>query len=314
MKKEKKWLKYICYYIIGFLIFILLSSITQINTLNNLNISIDLKIVIVQTIANGIVLYTIIYFLILILNILYNVKLINKLNKTTEKIRKASKEKILKERREITMKKKVLIIILIIVLIALIIFIFNLIGKANIIGEYSSKLKEYQNMSNFYAKFTYTSLKDDDIRTSEIWKKDDIVIQKDILEDGNIRTNYYDKDNILILTDNGDAKEGVKMKNTENFGKFIVLEDGTFSIEDNLWENIKAAFTTKISTEKVNGKEFYKFYISDDFQFIVDKDNMLKIKEINANQKVELVDYSIGNVTKEDVKIPSTVGYDIKEN
>ena len=212
------------------------------------------------------------------------------------------------------MKKKVLIIILIIVLIALIIFIFNLIGKANIIGEYSSKLKEYQNMSNFYAKFTYTSLKDDDIRTSEIWKKDDIVIQKDILEDGNIRTNYYDKDNILILTDNGDAKEGVKMKNTENFGKFIVLEDGTFSIEDNLWENIKAAFTTKISTEKVNGKEFYKFYISDDFQFIVDKDNMLKIKEINANQKVELVDYSIGNVTKEDVKIPSTVGYDIKEN
>ena len=66
MKKEKKWLKYICYYIIGFLIFILLSSITQINTLNNLNISIDLKTVIVQTIANGIVLYTIIYFLIII--------------------------------------------------------------------------------------------------------------------------------------------------------------------------------------------------------------------------------------------------------
>ena len=212
------------------------------------------------------------------------------------------------------MKKKVLVIILIIILIALVIFIYNLIGKANIIGEYSSKLKEYQNLSNFYAKFTYTNLKDNEIRTSEIWKKDNITIQKDDTEDGSIRTIYYDKHNILILTDNGVEKEGVKMKNTENFGKFIVIEDGTFSIENNLWETIKAAFTTKISTEKVDGKECYKFFISKDFQFIVDKENMLKIKEINVNQKVELVDYSIGNLTDEDVKMPSTTGYNIKEN
>ena len=104
------------------------------------------------------------------------------------------------------------------------------------------------------------------------------------------------------------------MRNTENFGKFIVLEDATYYIENNLWENIKAAFTTKISTEKVDGKQCYKFYISDDFQFIVDKENMLKIEEINGKHKIELVDYSIGNLTDEDVKMPSTVGYDIEEN
>ena len=45
------------------------------------------------------------------------------------------------------MKKKVLIIIPIIILIALIIFISNLIKKANIIEEYSNKLKEYQNLT-----------------------------------------------------------------------------------------------------------------------------------------------------------------------
>ena len=212
------------------------------------------------------------------------------------------------------MKKKVLIIIPIIILIALIIFISNLIKKANIIEEYSNKLKEYQNLTNFYAKFNYITLEGNDIRTSEIWKKDDITIQKDITGDGIIRTIYYDKDNILILTDVGVAKEGAKMRNTENFGKFIVLEDATYYIENNLWENIKAAFTTKISTEKVDGKQCYKFYISDDFQFIVDKENMLKIEEINGKHKIELVDYSIGNLTDEDVKMPSTVGYDIEEN
>ena len=212
------------------------------------------------------------------------------------------------------MKKKVLVIILIIILIALIIFISNIIRKANIIRDYSDKLKEYQNLTNFYAKIKYTNLKNNKIGISEIWKKDNVTIKKDIEEDGSIRTNYFNQDDILKLMDNGETKKGAKMKNIEDLGKSIVLEDGTFYIEDNLFETIKAAFSTKISTEKVNGKECYKFYISDDFQFIVDKENMLKITEINAGQKKELVDYSIKNLTDEDVKIPSTVGYDIKEN
>ncbi len=212
------------------------------------------------------------------------------------------------------MKKKILIIILIITLIALSIFIFTLIRKANIIGEYSNKLKEYQNLTNFYAKIAYTSLKDNDIRTSEIWKKDNITIIKNIEEDGTMQINYFDNDNILILMDREGVKEYVKMENTENFGKHIVLEDGIFSIEDNLWEKIKVAFTTKISTEDMDGKECYKFFISDNFQFIVDKDNMLKIKEINGSQKMELVDYSIGNLTDKDVKMPNLEGYTLKNN
>lgn len=309
MNKNKNWLKNFCYFIVGFVIFILLSSITQINILKDLNINIDLKTVITRTIINGVAFYTVLYFLILILNMLYNIRLIKKLNETTEKIRKASKEKILKERRKITMKKKALIILLIITLIALSIFIFTIIRKANIIRKYSDKLKEYQNITNFYAKITYTSLKNNDIRKREIWKKDNITIVKDIEEDGTIRTNYFENNNILIFIDKENSKEYVKKEDAENLDKFIVLEDASFFVENNLWENITAACTTKITTEDINGKECYKFYISDNFQFIVDKENMLKIKEINGSEKMELVDYNIGNLTDDDLKVPNLEEY-----
>ncbi len=309
MNKNKNWLKNFCYFIVGFVIFILLSSITQINILKDLNINIDLKTVITRTIINGVAFYAVLYFLILILNMLYNIRLIKKLNETTEKIRKASKEKILKERRKITMKKKALIILLIITLIALNIFVFTIIRKVNIIREYSDKLKEYQNITNFYAEITYTSLKNNDIRKREIWKKDNITIVKDIEEDGTIRTNYFENNNRLMLIDREDSKEYVKMENTENIGNLVVLEYATFFTENNLWEDITAACTTKITTEDINGKECYKFYISDNLQFIVDKDNMLKIEEINGNEKMELVDYSIGNLTDDNLKVPNLEEY-----
>lgn len=214
------------------------------------------------------------------------------------------------------MKKKVLIIILVVVLVVLLFYILNFVRNVKVIREYSSKLEEYQKLTNFYSKTIYTNIdRNNDCSTNEVWKKDNIIISKETLSDGSIRANYFNKDEKLMLMDMGEAKKGFKnVEYTEDFGNMAVLEDAKYYIEDNLWKDIEAAFTTKISNETIDGKGYYKFYMSDDFYFIVDKENMLKIKEINGNKSIELVDYSIETVTDEDVKMPSIEDYDFQEN
>ncbi len=314
MQKLKKWIRYIIYFIIGYLIFTILFSIAQIQTFKELSIDIDIKTIIFTVMKSDIILYTIIYFLILILNTLYNIRLAKKLNKKSEKIRKISNEKILKERRDISMKKKILIIILAIVLMALIILGINIVRKVNIISEFSTKVEEYQKLTNFYAKEVYT-INDSEVRTDEKWRKDDVSILKNTLDNGTIRSLYYNNEETLMLSDNSDGtKVGARFKRDINdFSPGIVIEDGSYYIDNNLWEAIKAAFTTKITSESFNGKECYKFYINDNWQFFVDKENMLKIREINGSENSELVDYKIGTVTDEEIQFPNTDGYIIQE-
>ena len=129
MKRNKHLIKYICYFIIGFLIYTILASITQIDMLKELKMEIDIKTVVLHTMKSGIILYTIIYFLILILNMLYNVRLVKKLNEESKEIRKADENKILKERRKFTMKRKVLVILVVVLLIFLAIFVINMVRK-----------------------------------------------------------------------------------------------------------------------------------------------------------------------------------------
>ena len=314
MQKFKKWIKYIIYFIIGYLIFTVLFSIAQIQTFKELSINVDIKTIIFTVMKSEIILYTIIYFLILILNTLYNIRLAKKLNKKSEKIRKISNEKILKERREISMKKKVLIIVLVIVLIALIIVGLDIAKKVSIISKFSRKVEEYQKSTNFYAKEIYT-INGSEPRTNEKWRKDDISVLKNAFDDGTIRSLYYINDEILILSDNPDnTKVGARFKRDLNAPTGIVIEDASYYIEDNLWEEIKAAFTTKITLENLNGKECYKFYIDDNWQFYVDKDNMLKVKELNGSTNSELVEYRIGTVTDEEVQIPNIEEYTLQES
>lgn len=314
MKKDKNWLKYIFIYIIGFLIFSILSSITQINMLKSLGININFTTIIMHTIKDGIGLYTILYFLILVSNIFYNVILIKKLNEKSQKIRNVSTEKILKERKVITMKKRMLLIILLIIVIMLIIFGIDIFRKVNIIDNYSRKLEEYQNLTNFHTK-SIVSNNGKNYYTDETWLKDDVCNRKTTSEDGKIEYLYTNKSEILILTENTDnQKVGTRFKNDGDFPyNGSKIEYANYYIENNLWDEIKAALTAKITTEILDGKECYKFYIDDNFQFFVDKENLLKIKEINGSTRYQLIDYSIGHTTDADVAEPNTEGYTITE-
>ena len=207
------------------------------------------------------------------------------------------------------MLKKVLKIIALIVVIVLIVFIINMSRKINIISKYCKKVDEYQKATNFYAKF------EDEYGSREVWRKEDKGITKDISDNGTTMI-CIDGDklwNIMDMKDENGNQNKIESQSEEgNETAFLpIIEDGTFYVEDNLWEKIKAAFTVRISTENVNGKECYKFTINKDFQIYVNKTDYMKIKETNSGTTTELKEYSFNSVEDKDVEKPSLEGYEI---
>ena len=314
MKKSKNWMKYICYFIIGFLIYTILASITQIDMLKELKMEIDIKTVVLHTMKSGIVLYTIIYFLILVSNILYNLRLIKKLNEESAKIRKVDTEKILKERRSITMKKKVFICGLVIVLIALVVFSINLTRKVIIIDKYNDAVAEREKLTNYYAKTVNNGG-----NTREIFKKDNTKLLKTISPSGEIRIMYLDDEVFLILNESTrtvyktENSEGQLVPGFSGSDSYFTLHEGR---RDSIWEKIKLALETKITTDEVNSKECYRLYIKDDLQAYINKEDFVAIRTINGDtyQPQDVVEYSFNTVTDEEVAKPDINGYTIEED
>lgn len=314
MKKSKNWMKYICYFIIGFLIYTILASITQIDMLKELKMEIDIKTVVLHTMKSGIVLYTIIYFLILVSNILYNLRLIKKLNEESAKIRKVGTEKILKERRSITMKKKVFICGLVIVLIALVVFSINLTRKVIIIDKYNDAVAEREKLTNYYAKTVNNGG-----NTREIFKKDNTKLLKTISPSGEIRIMYLDDEVFLILNESTrtvyktENSEGQLVPGFSGSDSYFTLHEGR---RDSIWEKIKLALETKITTDEVNSKECYRLYIKDDLQAYINKEDFVAIRTINGDtyQPQDVVEYSFNTVTDEEVAKPDINGYTIEED
>ena len=155
MKRLKKWKQPIISFLLGYMIFLLISFILQIQfyqELKTVELDINLKEIVLHTIKSGIFIYISVYFLIFTLNALYNLRLAKKLNKETEKMRDLSEEKILKERGRIDMKKRVLKIILVILVIIYVIFSINLIRKMVILDKYSKAVEERIEQNNNYGK------------------------------------------------------------------------------------------------------------------------------------------------------------------
>lgn len=313
MKKSKHWIKYICYFLIGFLIVTILASITQVNMLKELKMEINIKTIVLNTMKSELALYTIIYFLILILNVLYNVRLIKKLNEESEKIRKVGAEKILKERRELTMKKKILISILVVLMVFLIIFVMNTKRKAEILEKYTKAVEQREDNTNYYAK---TICNEENI--IEIIVKDNIKVYKQISKDGTIRILYQEGDKMTIcITEPSGKKTAVNVEN----GSVPVFSGGDsyfnsiYEIE-NLWGKLKSTLETKVTTEKLNGKECYRFFVSKELQAYVNKEDMVSIKSINGSTTMEYVEYKFGTITDEDIEKlkPNFDEYTFQEN
>ena len=310
MEKIKKWKKYIIYFIVGYIIFLTFYSISQIQFLQNvINIDVNLTQIIFQMMKQTIVLYTLIFFLILMINILYNVKLAKQLNMNTEKLRKVNKEEILNERRAINMKKKILIYILVLIIIALLIFSIDLVRKVIILDKYNEATEQHLKEDNYYAKIIYGN----GGNTVEEFGKGDIQIYRSTSPDGMVtHTIYKDGEKTLLLNETKDEKIALE-------GEYRVSRfsggDAYFSEEMNLLDKIKLALETKITSENVNGTECYKLYLEDSLQTYISKKDFVAIKWVNgyiSGQPIEfneVVEHSFGTVTDEDLIIEDLEEY-----
>lgn len=216
---------------------------------------------------------------------------------------KVINKNITKEKGELEMKKKILKMIFIIILIIVIIFLINLFRKAIIINEYAKRLDEYQKQTNFYAKFQT----DKDIQ--EMWRKDNIGITK-YTSENDIRTIYATSNETWMIFNS--KKIAQKFEN-QNAGAFLPIIEGATLYTDNFGQALQIALKSQITSENINGQDCYKIYIDEDFQVFINKENYLKIKEINSGSTRELIEYSFGTVKDDDVKMPNLDEYEIEE-
>lgn len=203
-------------------------------------------------------------------------------------------------------KKKIMVIVLIIVLIIACIFLVNLGRKVYILSKYSDKCNEYSKITNFYKKTN----PEQDV-TTEFWRKDNLGFLKRTSKD-DVKMIYYGEDYNWIIVDNKDGKTAVKMIKDGAGIETQTLPTETLSME-NLWDKIRMAFISKISTEKINNVECYKISVNKEWQIFVNKNNLLVIREVNGSTDTGIVEYKINEVRDEDVLMPNLAGYTIND-
>ena len=212
------------------------------------------------------------------------------------------------------MKKKVFICGLVIVLIALVVFSINLTRKVIIIDKYNDAVAEREKLTNYYAKTVNNGG-----NTREIFKKDNTKLLKTISPSGEIRIMYLDDEVFLILNESTrtvyktENSEGQLVPGFSGSDSYFTLHEGR---RDSIWEKIKLAFETKITTDEVNSKECYRLYIKDDLQAYINKEDFVAIRTINGDtyQPQDVVEYSFNTVTDEEVAKPDINGYTIEED
>ena len=203
-------------------------------------------------------------------------------------------------------KKKIIIIVLIIVLILACIFLVNLGRKVAILSKYSDKCVEYSQITNFYKKTN-----GEDGAVTEFWRKDNLGFLKRTSKD-DVKMIHYGEDYNWIVVDDKNGKTAVKM-NKEGIGiEAQSLTIGTLEM-NNLWDKIKVAFSSKITTENFDSIECYKLSLNKEWQIFINKNNLLVMREINGSTDTGIIEYKINEVRDEDVLMPNLAGYTIND-
>lgn len=203
-------------------------------------------------------------------------------------------------------KKKIIAIVLIIVLIIACIFLVNLGRKVYILSKYSDKCDEYSKITNFYKKTN----PEQDV-TTEFWRNGNLGLLKRTSKD-DVKMIYYGEDYNWIIVDNKDGKTAVKMIKEGAGIETQTLPTETLSM-GNLWDKIRMAFISKITTEKVNNVECYKISANGEWQVFVNKNDLLVMREINGSTDTGIIEYKINDVRDEDVLMPNLAGYTIND-
>lgn len=209
------------------------------------------------------------------------------------------------------MKKKIWKKVLIIILIILAILLIDIIRKTIIIYKIGEKSKEYSDCKNYYKEAKYL---DEDV-TVECIRKDNIAIFKRMSKDGTRMIYYGDGYSWIIVDTVNDegivSKSAVKI-NQDNVLFIPILNASDFEFE-NLWQMIKFACVTLITTENVNGEECYRVYAGKDYITYVNKETGLNKKIINGSLDMEIIRYRLNDIKDEEVELPILDGFEIKE-
>ena len=203
-------------------------------------------------------------------------------------------------------KKNIIKIIIIIFLLIVFIFLFNLGRKVIILSKYSNEYNKYIKITNYYKRET-----PEEGVTTEFWKKDDLGFLKRTSKE-DVKMIYYGEDYNWIIVDNKDGKTAVKMKKEGAGIEKQSLISGTLYMH-NFWDKVKIAFSSSISSEKLNDIECYKIKINKDWQMFINKENFLVMREINGSTDTGTIEYKINEVRDEDVLMPNLAGYTIND-
>jgi len=91
MRKDKlDYIKLILYFIIGYMVFNIVFSITQVLILNILGANGNVLEILIENFYINVIIYTIIYIVIILLNFTYNKIIAKKLNEKLQKLKERS--------------------------------------------------------------------------------------------------------------------------------------------------------------------------------------------------------------------------------
>lgn len=199
--------------------------------------------------------------------------------------------------------KKIIISISVIVLF---IFVFVIARKTIILMNYSKKMNELYNCENYYYKVTSES--SNYINNYERWRKDAIILYKT-----NTYINYFDlntKEGFRYnLEDNTISKfEKRNFELSITYNPFFVF-DNIFFLDTTVtfWRTFFLSFEVTINEEIYNGTKCYVI-THNNTQLYLDKHTYLPLQKIEQynfdNKNIENYYYEFGNVTDSDVANP----------
>jgi len=313
-QKENTIVKYLVYFILGYLLYCVLWTFMTI--LVNKSVSDVISNNFIEIYYNTLpkMLYSYIMFYAAgLIGVIFrnkiNVKVLNETLKNPDNRENA--EKVLK-----IVKRTIIILIILIVII----FIGNTIRKTFILIEYSKKINEISNCNNYYVKeesrYNYM---EGNIR--ENYYKDDILVHKDKRNDNIFYSNENTKENLSYLLN---MKKVVKLDDDvyRNFYKIRNNFFGETSVRK--WGNLLLAFSVDIYSEECNGKDCYVIEQHGD-KLYLDKDTFLEVRKVEISDEEALkrgedflesiydYTYEFGNVIDEDVAKPDISEFSLQD-
>lgn len=203
-----------------------------------------------------------------------------------------------KYRRKINVLKSIIGIIVIVELI----FLGDLCRKFFIINKFKNQMAQ-GNPENYYARL----INNDDDSFIESWTKGEKSLNKRKLENRE-QIMYSDLNEAWLIIN--DKEENVAIKiDKEKIGSTAIGICYDAISTDNLWETLKYAFASNVTSEIYNGIQCYRVYNNQYEQIYINKEDFRIIRIVNGSTDYSY-EYIINEVTDEQVEFPDITGYE----